>query len=89
MPTYDYHCPENGQTIEVFHSMSTTLATWGDLCDAAEHDPGDTPRCTPIERQTGAGLMLGDAGDGAAAGGGHGPGCPCCSSMASSFDVGD
>ena len=31
MPTYDYYCPANARTLEVRHSMSEKLSTWGEL----------------------------------------------------------
>ena len=42
MPRYDYHCDENGLTIEVAHAAGLELATWGELCYAAQQDLGDT-----------------------------------------------
>ena len=50
MPLYDYQCPENGRTVEVFHSMRETIETWGELCRRAEIDPGDTPPETAVQR---------------------------------------
>ena len=35
MPTYDYHCPANGRTVEVSHKMSEQVTNWGDLCRRA------------------------------------------------------
>lgn len=58
MPTYDYHCPENGRQITVFHAMSVRLATWGELCDMASVDVGQTARESPVKRQIGAGIVL-------------------------------
>jgi hypothetical protein len=58
MPTYDYHCPANGRTIEVWHSFHTTLTTWEELCGAKGIDPGDTPLDAPIERLIGGGLIF-------------------------------
>ena len=31
MPAYDYHCETNGRTVEVSHTMTTLLQTWGGL----------------------------------------------------------
>ena len=56
MPTYDYHCEANGQTIEAFHPVSRTLETWGELCASAEIEPGDTPAETPVHKLLAAGL---------------------------------
>jgi predicted nucleic acid-binding Zn ribbon protein len=29
MPTYDYHCPANGRTVEVSHKLTDRIATCG------------------------------------------------------------
>ncbi|MGB0717267.1 MAG: zinc ribbon domain-containing protein [Phycisphaerae bacterium] len=58
MPTYDYYCSENGREIAVFHAMSVRITTWGELCDWAVIDVGDTARETPVERQIGTGIIL-------------------------------
>lgn len=50
MPLYEYHCPTNALTLEVSHSMSEDLRTWGELCERLKHEPGDTPANAPIER---------------------------------------
>ena len=55
MPLYDYHCPSNGQTIEVAHSMSFRFSTWGELCEFAQLEPGDTPAEAPVNRLVGGG----------------------------------
>lgn len=68
MPRYDYHCPANDRLVEVSHGMSETLRTWGDVCDRAGIDPGDTPRdaevTRPVNRSVG---VLAGGGGGAAA----------------------
>ena len=50
MPYYDYYCAANDRTLEVRHSMSDTLRTWGELCDRAGVASGDTPPDAPVER---------------------------------------
>lgn len=55
MPMYDYHCEANGRTVEVVHGMSMRLETWGDLCEYARLDLGDTPADSPIKRLVGGG----------------------------------
>jgi hypothetical protein len=50
MPLYEYYCDANGQTLEVTHSMSEDLTTWGQLCALTHKDPGGTPNDAPIER---------------------------------------
>ncbi|MEM6551807.1 MAG: zinc ribbon domain-containing protein [Planctomycetota bacterium] len=85
MPTYEYFCPDNGQSLEVMHGMTTTLNTWGELCDQADLDPGDTPADTPIEKLLGTGMLLSNSradltpGSASNTGGGccGGGGCGC------------
>ncbi len=50
MPSYDYRCAQNGQVVEVMHKMSEKLTTWGEVCDKANLDLGDTPSDSPVER---------------------------------------
>ncbi|MFT5422830.1 MAG: hypothetical protein ACI89L_000599 [Phycisphaerales bacterium] len=50
MPRYDYHCPANSQTLEVAHAMSHTVKTWGELCELAEIETGDTDSRSPVEK---------------------------------------
>jgi hypothetical protein len=60
MPTYDYRCDTNGRMVEVIHRMSDRLATWGELCDKAGIEAGDTPRDAPVIRMaTGGNLITG------------------------------
>ena len=50
MPTYDYRCETNGQVVEVKHGMSEVVKTWGELCQRAGMDTGDTPSDSPVNR---------------------------------------
>jgi hypothetical protein len=50
LPRYDYRCDDNGQTIEVVHKISTVVATWGDLCDLAGIDPGETVKSALVRK---------------------------------------
>ena len=50
MPTYDYHCPTNGRTVEVSHKMSEQVSTWGELCKLAGISLDGTPGRTRVER---------------------------------------
>ena len=50
MPTYDYRCDANGQIIEVKHRMSEEVKTWGELCERAGIDIGDTPINSSVKR---------------------------------------
>lgn len=58
MPTFDFHCPANGQTVEVMLKLHENLATWGELCARKGMPVGDTPPEAPIEKVfTGAVVM--------------------------------
>jgi hypothetical protein len=50
MPVYDYFCPSNNQKLEVSHSMSLEVSTWGQLCEIAKCEPGDTPPDAIVRR---------------------------------------
>lgn len=84
MPKYDYLCPSNGQTVEVSHSMSATLETWGQVCDAAGIEPGQTPRDARVVRALGGAMAITsrrggtDGGGEDFGGGGHSCGPGCC-----------
>ncbi len=57
MPTFEYYCPENSRTVEVLHGMTTELQTWGEVCEKAGVEAGDTPVDTPVEKLMGIGMM--------------------------------
>lgn len=59
MPKYDYFCDTNGQTVEVSHTMTTMLRTWGELCDTADIEAGTTPMEAPLRRVFAAPLIGG------------------------------
>lgn len=50
MPTYEYHCPENGRRIEVLHPYSQRITTWSELCQLAGQQPGETAPQTAVEK---------------------------------------
>lgn len=50
MPVYEYHCDENGKTVEVNHGMHVKLSTWGELCYAAQCDLGETDPLAPVRK---------------------------------------
>ena len=50
MPRYDYYCDDNGFVIEVAHGMSEKLRTWGELCELAALEPGETDVEAPVRR---------------------------------------
>ncbi|NUP89554.1 MAG: zinc ribbon domain-containing protein [Candidatus Sumerlaeia bacterium] len=50
MPLYDYFCPANGRTVEVFHGMNERILTWGELCGRTAVALGDTSPEAPVEK---------------------------------------
>ena len=74
MPSYDYACEANGRVVEVRHRMSESLTTWGEVCETAGIDAGDTPVTTPVKRLATGGQVvksssLGESAPPCAAGG--------------------
>ena len=61
MPTYDYRCEANGRVVEVSHGMNDSLATWGELCERAGLDLGNTPESTPVRRLITGGYVIGSS----------------------------
>lgn len=59
MPTYDYFCESNGRKVEVSHKMSEQIDSWGELCDRAAIDLGDTPPETPVRKLISGGAVIG------------------------------
>ena len=66
MPTYDYRCDANGQVVEVRHGMSEVLNTWGELCERADTEPGDTPADAPVRRLITGGQVISSSSRGEA-----------------------
>ncbi len=58
MPTYDYRCEANNKVIEVNHRMSQVITNWGELCEQAGIDPGDTPSDTPVSKLATGGNLV-------------------------------
>jgi hypothetical protein len=58
MPHYDYYCAANDRTVEVNHSIREVFHTWGEVCERAGIDPGDTPANTPAQRLISGGIVL-------------------------------
>jgi predicted nucleic acid-binding Zn ribbon protein len=75
MPTYEYLCEANGQTVEVSHRMSELLETWGDLCQRSGTAGGKTPASAPIRRLISASGVLSGKGASAAS---CDAGAACC-----------
>lgn len=76
MPKYDYRCEHNGRTIEVSHSMHDRIGTWGELCDLAGIDGGDTPAASPVHKIISGGFVA--TGSSAASTPSHACATPTC-----------
>lgn len=50
MPVYEYYCPANDQSIELVHSMTERLSTWGEVCRMANHPCDPALASSPVER---------------------------------------
>jgi hypothetical protein len=62
MPTYDYHCPANGRTVEVSHKLADRVRTWGDLCKRAGLPLAGMPGKSKVERLITGGSLIGSLG---------------------------
>jgi hypothetical protein len=58
MPTYDYVCEANGRRVEVSHKMSEVIRSWGELCELARIEPGDTPREAAVKKLISGGAII-------------------------------
>jgi len=61
MPTYDYRCDANGRVVEVSHRMTEQLSNWGELCNAAGIEAGNTPADSPVSRLATGGNVVGSS----------------------------
>jgi hypothetical protein len=87
MPTYDYHCPANGRTVEVSHKLADRVRTWGDLCRRAGLPLAGTPAGATVERLITGGSLIGSLGSDKERPCDSGPcGPPVCGSGACSYD---
>ena len=50
MPVYDYHCEENGMTVEVIHPIDTVLHSWGEVCYIAQISLGEIDPMAPVKK---------------------------------------
>ena len=57
MPIYDYFCPSNNQPIEGMHSYTHEITTWGEVCQLANCDLGDTPKDALVRRVVSAPML--------------------------------
>lgn len=58
MPSYDYRCIENNRVVEVNHSMSEKLTTWGEVCEKTGMDLGGISADSPVERLISGGQFI-------------------------------
>jgi len=58
MPTYEYYCESNDQTIEVLHGMNESLTTWGEVCACAGIDPQSTSEDAVVQKKLSATSLL-------------------------------
>lgn len=58
MPTYDYQCEANGRVVEVKHRMAETVNNWGELCELAGIDSGETPLDSPVKKLANGGQVV-------------------------------
>ena len=58
MPTYDYYCDANNRKVEVAHKMSDSIHSWGELCQIANIELGDTPAQTPVNKLISGGAVI-------------------------------
>jgi hypothetical protein len=74
---YDYYCETNDRTVEVRHGMSEVVKTWGELCEMAGIETGDTPADAPLRKLMGAPVPMTRGSTGSSSG----PACGtsgCC-----------
>ena len=77
MPTYEYYCEENNQTVDVIHGMDDSIETWGELCQSADIEPGVSPKETRVIRKLSTISLLPKKGEQRGSGGCCGGGCGC------------
>ena len=79
MPTYEYYCESNDQTIEVLHGMNESLTTWGEVCACAGIDLQSTSEDAVVQKKLSAISLLKKKVTALVGGGGccGGGGCGC------------
>ena len=50
MPSYDYYCEANDQTVEVEHPISEKLGFWAEVCYYTGRPLGETDPEAPVKR---------------------------------------
>lgn len=85
---YDYECIATRKVLEVEHKLSESIDTWGQLCERAGVEPGDTPLDSPVRRLITGVLLIGGKQPnpcGASSCGDHVHSGGCCRGGACSF----
>ena len=50
MPSYDYFCELNGETVEATHSVNASISNWGELCYVTQHPLGETDPLATVRK---------------------------------------
>ena len=50
MPSYDYFCELNGETVEATHSINVSISNWGELCYVTQNPLGETDPLAPVRK---------------------------------------
>ncbi|MCZ6804117.1 MAG: zinc ribbon domain-containing protein [Proteobacteria bacterium] len=50
MPSYDYYCELNGETVEATHSIKASISNWGELCYVTQYPLGETDPLAPVRK---------------------------------------
>ena len=50
MPSYDYYCELNGETVEATHSIKDRISNWGELCYVTQHPLGEIDPLAPVRK---------------------------------------
>jgi hypothetical protein len=50
LPSYDYFCELNGETIEATHSINASISNWGELCYVTQHPLGETDPLASVRK---------------------------------------
>lgn len=77
MALYDYYCEANDRTVEVRHGMSGSVKTWGELCEMAGIETGDTAADAPLRKLMGAPVPMTGSSGGPSSGPACGTSCGC------------
>lgn len=50
MPSYDYYCELNGETVEATHPINDSISNWGELCYVSQHPLGETDPLASVRK---------------------------------------